>query len=201
MCYLTGESRYLSNSIFSFPLYIFPEAGLLNHTIVLFSIFWGNFMLFSLLVTIIYIPKMHKVPFLRILTSTSYPLSFGDDHSNRCEVLSLGFDLNFPDNQWCWASFQVSVGMLFSHSVMSDFFVAPWTIAHQAGLPQTFPGKNIGVGCHFLLQGIFPTKDLNPHLLYLLHWQIPPPQFHQYVHLTIIGWIMGRSCTVKHLAI
>ena len=60
MCHLTGESRYLSNSIFSFPLYIFPEAGLLNHTIVLFSIFWGNFMLFSLLVTIIYIPKMHK---------------------------------------------------------------------------------------------------------------------------------------------
>ena len=57
-------------------------------------------MLFSLLVTIIYIPKMHKVPFLHILTSTSYPLSFGDDHSNRCEVLShSGFDLHFPDNQ------------------------------------------------------------------------------------------------------
>ena len=45
-------------------------------------------MLFSLLVTIIYIPKMHKGPFLHILTSTSFSLSFGDDHSNRCEVLS-----------------------------------------------------------------------------------------------------------------
>ena len=31
-----------------------------------------------------------------------------------------------------------------------------------------FPGKNTGVGCHFLLQGIFPTKGLNQHLL---HWQ------------------------------
>ena len=30
------------------------------------------------------------------------------------------------------------------------------------------PGKNIGMGCHFLLQGIFPTQGLNPHLL---HWQ------------------------------
>ena len=30
------------------------------------------------------------------------------------------------------------------------------------------PGKNTGVGCHFLLQGIFPTQGLNPHLL---HWQ------------------------------
>ena len=31
-----------------------------------------------------------------------------------------------------------------------------------------FPGKNTGVGCHFLLQGIFPTQGLN---LGLLHWK------------------------------
>ena len=30
------------------------------------------------------------------------------------------------------------------------------------------PGKNDGVGCHFLLQGILPTQGSNPHLL---HWQ------------------------------
>ena len=34
--------------------------------------------------------------------------------------------------------------------------------------PWNFPGKNTGVGCHFLLQGIFPTRGLNPHFL---HWQ------------------------------
>ena len=33
------------------------------------------------------------------------------------------------------------------------------------------PGKNTGVGCHALLQGIFPTQGLNPHLLCLLYWQ------------------------------
>ena len=33
------------------------------------------------------------------------------------------------------------------------------------------PGKNTGVGCHFLLQGIFPTQGSNPSLLCLLHWQ------------------------------
>ena len=28
------------------------------------------------------------------------------------------------------------------------------------------------MGCHFLLQGIFPTQGLNPHLLQeILHWQ------------------------------
>ena len=35
-----------------------------------------------------------------------------------------------------------------------------------------FPGKNTGVGCHFLLQGIFLTQGSNPHLLHLLHWQV-----------------------------
>ena len=27
--------------------------------------------------------------------------------------------------------------------------------------PWDFPGKNVGVGCHFLLQGIFPTQGSN----------------------------------------
>ena len=31
--------------------------------------------------------------------------------------------------------------------------------------------KNTGVGCHGLLQGIFPTQGSNPCLLRLLHWQ------------------------------
>ena len=34
--------------------------------------------------------------------------------------------------------------------------------------PCDFPVKNTGLGCHFLLQGIFPTQGSNPHLLCLL---------------------------------
>ena len=37
-----------------------------------------------------------------------------------------------------------------------------------------FSDKNTGVGCHFLLQGIFPTQSSNPRLLHcrwvLYHW-------------------------------
>ena len=33
------------------------------------------------------------------------------------------------------------------------------------------PGKNTGVGCHALLQGIFPTQGSNLHLLCLLYWK------------------------------
>ena len=35
-----------------------------------------------------------------------------------------------------------------------------------------FPGKNPGVDCHFLLQGIFPTQGSNPRLSCLLQWQV-----------------------------
>ena len=38
-------------------------------------------------------------------------------------------------------------------------------MAHQAPHPWDFPGKNNGVGCHFLLQRIFLTQELNLSLL------------------------------------
>ena len=44
-----------------------------------------------------------------------------------------------------------------------------------------FPGKNARVGCHFFLQGIFPTQEANPSLL---HWQVE--------HLPLNHW--GRPC-------
>ena len=37
--------------------------------------------------------------------------------------------------------------------------------------PGDSPGKSTGVGCHALLQDIFPTQGSNPRLLCLLHWQ------------------------------
>ena len=53
-------------------------------------------------------------------------------------------------------------------------FVNPWIVACQAPLSRDFPSKNTGVGCHFFLQGIFPTQRSNPHLLLcrpiLYHW-------------------------------
>ena len=43
--------------------------------------------------------------------------------------------------------------------------------------PWDYPGKNTGVGCHFLLQGIFLTQGWNPHLC-LLHWQVDSLPLH-----------------------
>ena len=51
-------------------------------------------------------------------------------------------------------------------------FLTLWTVVHQAHSPWDSPGKDTGVGCQALLQGVFLTQGLNPSLLCLLHWQV-----------------------------
>ena len=58
---------------------------------------------------------------------------------------------------------------MLSHSVMSDSLLLHGL--QPAGLLSSwdFPGKNTRVGCHFLLQGIFPIQRSNQ---FLLCWQV-----------------------------
>ena len=43
-----------------------------------------------------------------------------------------------------------------------QFLVILWTLACQAALWWNFPSFNIGVSCHFLLQGNLPTTGVTP---------------------------------------
>ena len=47
-----------------------------------------------------------------------------------------------------------------------QFYATLWTVDRQAPL-----GKNTGVGCYALLQGIFPTQGSNRCVLRRLHWR------------------------------
>ena len=62
------------------------------------------------------------------------------------------------------------------------------------------PGKNTGVGCHTLLQGIFPTQELNSDLLHFLHWHVgslplaplrSPVNDCQSLDLKLVNWLQG----------
>ena len=64
--------------------------------------------------------------------------------------------------------------------------------------PWDFPGNNIGVGCHFLLQGIFPAQELNPHLL---HWQVdslPWATWEAYIYVYVNLYIYIDTQTYIH---
>ena len=54
---------------------------------------------------------------------------------------------------------------------MSDSFVPQGLWPNRLLCSWDLPGQITGVGCHALLQGIFPTQGLKPCLLDLLHWQ------------------------------
>ena len=55
--------------------------------------------------------------------------------------------------------------LLFSHWVVSDSLRPHGLQPTRLLCPWDLRGKNTGVGCHFLLQGIFPTQGLHPSLL------------------------------------
>ena len=112
----------------------------------------------------------------------------------------------------CLSFYWVNEWKSFSHVWL---FVSPWIVAHQALLcPWNSPGKNIGVGCHSLLQGIFPNQGSNPALLFylllvLLPFGLYPTGFFgncAYICVTAfsiplhfsLGWIW-RAKTGKHL--
>ena len=72
-------------------------------------------------------------------------------------------------SQCCWLQFQVPMSLLPTSCMLSHFshvqlFATLWTIAHQAPLSMGFSSKNTGVGCHALLQVIFPTQGSKLHL-------------------------------------
>ena len=75
------------------------------------------------------------------------------------ESEKFGLKLNIQKTE-IMASGSISSVQSFSRVRL---FVTSWTAAHQAR-PWNAPGKSTGVGCHFLLQGIFLTQGSNPGL-------------------------------------
>ena len=58
------------------------------------------------------------------------------------------------------------------HSVVSDSFQPHGLYPARPLCPWDSPGKNTGVECHFLFQGIFLTQGASLHFLCLLQWQV-----------------------------
>ena len=79
--------------------------------------------------------------------------------------------------------------------VLSHVWLGPHGLQPSRLLQWTFPGKNTGAGCHFLLQGIFLTQGSNPHHLCLLHWQQILYHFATWKPLALWWWCsLAQSC-------
>ena len=90
---------------------------------------------------------------------------------------------------------------LHSHLSHVQLFVTPRTVAPRLLCPRDSPGKNTGVGCHALVQGIFLTQGLNQRLLCLLHrqagsLQLAPPGKPSQLQCTAIKKILKMQTSV-----
>ena len=96
---------YLSELWFS--LGIRSGVGLLGHTVVLFLVFKGNFILFSTIVVGCVNLHSHQTVqegFLFSIPSAAFIICrlFDDGHYDWCEVISYcSFDLHFCNNKQC----------------------------------------------------------------------------------------------------
>ena len=117
---------------------------------------------------------------LELMDHEKVPCLVTDFHFLSQALVSLKLNVNVPPKILCWnpnpkcgiRSWGLWEGILLwecyclltkscltlcdSMECSLPRFLCPWD----------FPGKNTGVGCHFLLQGIFPTYGLNPGLLH-----------------------------------
>ena len=58
-------------------------------------------------------------------------------------------------------NYKLYISAQFSLSVVSDSLPPHRLWPTRLLCPWSFPSKDTGMGCHFLLQGIFPTQGLN----------------------------------------
>ena len=117
-------------------------------------------------------PKCHMGPFsptARLEAHSSCPVLLGGSTDwifSRCAcVLDQSLHSEVSD------SFRHSMQTIrvLSHSVVFDSLQPHKLQPTRLLCPWDSPGKNTGMCCHSLLQGIFPTQELNPGLL---HWLV-----------------------------
>ena len=119
------------------------------------------------------------------------------------------------ESVWILQKFVLSVTVHLSHArtcallgpqsrMWAPLIFAPWMVSRQAPLSLEFPGKNIGMGCHFLFQGIFLTQgSMNPCLLLdrwiLHHWVTRDAWFCDFVilslsHIQLLATPLTAAC-------
>ena len=119
---------------------------------------------------------------IALALTSSYTLNVRIEWSTLLNVpLSNDFQVEFHSNQ-------IICVYLVAQSCLTLCYPMDYS-PQGSSFHRDSPGKNIGVGCHALLQGIFPTQESNPglpHCRWILLLCDPPgkPTSHYYNNLT-----------------
>ena len=100
--------------------------------------------------------------------------------SQRSSYFMLQKEMRLWDGQHgCWRLLRLALSSSHAKTGLLGSVSGPYNHEYEWASLNTYkflcpwhsPGNNTGVGCHFLLWGIFLTQGLNLYLLSLLRWQ------------------------------
>ena len=98
----------------------------------------------------------------------------------------------------CFPAFPMFAPVCVQSLSCVRLFVTSWS--PQAPLSVDFSRQEYGVGCYFLLQGIFPTQRLNLCLWHLLHWAhrfiTVPPGNCNILNISVSGHVLA-ACSLE----
>ena len=115
-------------------------------------------------------PHVHKITAAFLGIACTFRAK-GKRQKLRCRInLSLS---KHPKNSWKFSTYDIFVRTMYQECACMHAQSCPALCGSMdCSLPVSsnhgiFPGKNAGVDCHYLLQGIFLTEGSNPCLLLL----------------------------------
>ena len=120
--------------------------------------------------------RVHK-PTFQVLWTHCFCFWWGQPSSSRTQGPFLGFLCISYFHSLLGCLNQYTNTMIFLCMCAKSFQLCPtllWPMGCSlpgSSVHRDSPGKNTGVGCYALLQGIFLTQRSNPHFWSLLHWQ------------------------------
>ena len=173
----SNNSVYLLILISSYPFEIWLNKHIVNLSLEIQSLFFSNHPVYCVASYLPLIPNIF--PYFFNIINFSFPLWFIPLYSFHWFLHNL-----LPIIMWTFL--HILSPVLFSFCSMFSSFLVCWCAVHSRSVvsdssrpfgqqpakllcPWDCSGKNTGVDCHFLLQGIFQTQGSNLGLLCLLH--------------------------------
>ena len=125
----TWMYKYLFEILFSVLLNVFSEVGLLDHMVVLFLIFWGTFILFSIVAALHSYQKYTRVPI--------YPCLHQHLLFSVVLIVAILMDMRwFPIVVLIWISLMISdvEYLFFLFFILFIYFWLHWVLVAVRGL-------------------------------------------------------------------
>ena len=107
------------------------------------------------------------------------------------ELISFQISLIYTKKSWVWLLLLLLLLLLLSLFSCVRLCATPQTAPYQAPRPWNFPGKNTGVGCHFILQcmKVKSESEVAQSCPTLSNCSLPGSSIHGIFQARVLEWV------------